>query len=229
MKIKIGIFFYLFFIAIHFLLAQNNGENAQRKITQISVPVMSISDKKVIQFLMDEFFIPETLVTRMEVIDVGKNGFGTKDLIKTFPSDEIYFIEFISKKAQEIMNNWKFQANFQIIAQNASSDVLDDYTQNKPAYNIFVSLLRSLERNYKDYPIKLKLERDSSTVSFEMWDYNERKLKFDPRASSFVSSPIAKNAISMVDSTYYDCIFIYKTIVDTVYLHRQKLDTVSNQ
>ena len=79
--------------------AQNKTES-QGRVTQTSVPVMSIDSAKLIKLLMDEFFIPETLVTRMEIIDVGKNGFGPKDLVRVYPSDEIYFVEFVSQKAR---------------------------------------------------------------------------------------------------------------------------------
>ncbi len=215
----------LILITISLSFAQQKSE-PQGRVTQISVPVLSIDDQKSVKLLMDEFFIPETLVTRMEIIDVGRNGFGAKDLVRVYPSDEIYFVEFVSQKAQQFMNDWEFKANFQIIAQNTDPSVLNDLSQNKPAYNIFISLLRSLGRNYEDYPIKLKLERDSSTVAFEMWDYNESKLKFEPNATPNLSDRLTRQAFSMVDSTYYDCIFIYKTIIDTVFISRPGLKTV---
>ena len=189
-------------------------------------PDICAGHEKLVKLLMDEFFIPETLVTRLEIIDVGKNGFGAKDLVRVYPSDEIYFIEFVSQKAQQIMNDWEFKANFQIVAQNTDPSVLNDHSKNKPAYNIFISLLRSLGRNYRDYPIKLKMERDSSTVTFEMWDFNEGELKFDPQPTSYLTDRLTTQAFSIVDSTYYDCIFIYKTIVDTVYIYRPGLKTV---
>ena len=69
----------------------------------------------------------------------------------------------VGRRAQQLMNDWEFKANFQIIAQNTDPGVLSDHSENKPAYNIFISLLRSLGRNYRDYPIKLKLV--SSVVS----------------------------------------------------------------
>ncbi len=197
------------------------------RVSQTAVPIMTITDAKLIKLLMDEFFIPETLVTRMEIIDVGKNGFGPKDLVKTYPSDEIYFLEFVSQQAQQLMNDWKFQANFQIIAQNIDPNVINNYSENKPAYNIFISLLKSLGRNYQDFPMKIKLERDSSTVKFEMWDYNEHQLRFDPRPIPNPSDGLIRAANSYIDSTYYDCIFIYKTIVDTVYIYRPGLEAVA--
>lgn len=224
MKIKLNIF--ILFITATILFGQS-VDNGQGKVSQISVPIMSITDKDLIPRLMDEFFIPETLVTRLEIIDVGLNGFGAKDLVKVYPSDEIYFIDFISNKAQELMNDWKFRANFQIISQNADPSVLSSYSENKPAYNIFLSLLRSLKRNYNDYPIKLKLERDSSTVKFEMWEYDENKLKFDPRAMPLEDDRLTRQAISIIDSTFYDCIFIYKTRIDTVFLPQRRLETVA--
>ncbi len=216
----------LLILAIICLSFAQQPTEVQGRVTQISVPVMSINNEKLVKLLMDEFFIPETLVTRLEIIDVGKNGFGAKDLVRVYPSDEIYFIEFVSQKAQQIMNDWEFKANFQIVAQNTDPSVLNDHSKNKPAYNIFISLLRSLGRNYRDYPIKLKMERDSSTVTFEMWDFNEGELKFDPQPTSYLTDRLTTQAFSIVDSTYYDCIFIYKTIVDTVYIYRPGLKTV---
>ncbi|MFZ5515780.1 MAG: hypothetical protein ACOY90_04045 [Candidatus Zhuqueibacterota bacterium] len=224
MKLK----FLIFLLCFWAMYASGQSvDNGQGKVSQISVPVMSITDTKLMTMLMDEFFIPETLVTRMEIIDVGLNGFGARDLVKVYPSAEIYFIEFISNKAQQVMNDWKFRANFQIVTQNADASVLSNYGENKPAYNIFISLLRSMERNYSDYPIKIKLERDSSTVKFEMWEYNETKLKFDPRSTPLENDILTRQAKSIVDSTYYDCIFIYKTVVDTVYLPQRRLETVA--
>jgi len=222
---KLVIAFSFLMITIYPLFAQQDN-NGQGHVSQISVPVMLVSDINLINLLMDEFFIPETLVTQMEIIDVGKNGFGAKDLVRTYPSEEIYFIEYVSQKAQRIMNDWEFKANFQIIAQNTDPNVLDNYSDNKPAYNIFISLLRSLGRNYKDFPIKIKLERDSSTVTFELWDYNERKMKFDPKPATYLTDRLTKQANSFIDSTYYDCIFIYKTVVDTVFICRPGLKTV---
>ncbi len=209
----------ILFMSTPWSFAQNI-DKAQGRVTQISVPMMSITDQSLIKLLMDEFFIPETLVTRMEIIDVGRNGFGPKDLVRIYPSDEIYFVEFVSKKAQDLMNNWEFKANFQIVAQNSDPNMVSDYTERKPAYNIFISLLRSLDKNYKDLPMKLKLERDSTTVMFEMWDYNESALRFETIADS--SKPGRRDwySFSAGDSTYYDCIFVYKTIIDTVYIYR---------
>lgn len=194
--------------------------SSQGRVTQISVPMMTITNQSLIKLLMDEFFIPETLVTRMEIIDVGRNGFGPKDLVHVYPSDEIYFVEYVSKKAQDLMNNWEFKANFQIVAQNSDPNMLGDYTERKPAYNIFISLLRSLDKNYKDLPIKLKLERDSTTVMFEMWDYNESALNFLLNTDSSSPGRRGWDWFSTGDSTHYDCIFVYKTIVDTVYIYR---------
>lgn len=216
----------IFALTINLSFAQQET-GGQSRVSQISVPLMTITDARLIRLLMDEFFIPETLVTRMEIIDVGKNGFGPKDLVKTYPSDEIYFLEFVSQNAQQLMNDWKFRANFQIIAQNTDPNAINNNAENKPAYNIFISLLKSLVRNYQDYPIKIKMERDSSTVAFEMWDYNDNKLRFDPKPIPSLTDRVSKDAISYVDSTYYDCIFIYKTIVDTVYIYRPELETVA--
>ncbi len=95
---------YLILILAERVLPQGADEIFVGKIT---VPVVSIEDRSLIDFFVFEFFIAETLVTRMEIIDATGNGFGEDDLVKTYPSGQIYF-PVPSDSAQQIMNSWRF-------------------------------------------------------------------------------------------------------------------------
>ncbi len=187
-------------------------------VNQTTLPVVTLVDQGLIRFFLDEFFIPETLVTKMDIIDVSLNGFGENDIVRLYPSDQIYFLQYVSDKAQTKMNEWKFTANFQITAKNSDVRALDDYHTNRPAYNIFGAILAGLNRNYKDYPIKIRFERDSSTVIFELWSYNEQKLRELPNSTDRLPDEMVKYIHAKTDTTLRDCIYIYKTVRDTIYI-----------
>jgi len=199
------------------------------EINQISVPTVKLTNSRLISFFMDEFFIPETLVTKMDIIDVNNNGFGEHDIVRLYPSDNVYFLEFVSDKAQSRMNQWKFKANFQITAENKDEEILNEYESNKAAYNIFGSILKGLNQNYYDLPIKIHFERDSATVLFELWGYNEMLLQEIPDHSTRLNDVILTQISTKTDTTLYDCIFIYKTITDTVYVRTNRTESEAKQ
>lgn len=214
---------YFFVLTIFLFISECFAQGTDSiKVDQITVPKVTITDSNTIAFFMDEFFIPETLVNKMDIIDVSLNGFGENDIVKLSPSDNVYFLQFVSDKAQQRMNEWKFKANFQITAQNKGVDLLDDYESSKPAYNIFGSILKGLNRNYQDYPIRIRFERDSSTVLFELWGYNEELLKVISNDENKINDLLLQQIEVKSDTTLYDCIFIYKTITDTVLVNSHK-------
>ncbi|MBN2012378.1 hypothetical protein JW960_23820 [candidate division KSB1 bacterium] len=209
----------LFFISTIFLIQTISVHAGDELIVnQTSVPLVTIQDGKLIKFFLDEFFIPETLVTRMDIIDVSLNGFGENDIVRLYPSDQIYFLQYVSDKAQAKMNQWKFTANFQITAQNKDISILEDYENNRPAYNIFGSILTGLNKNYKDYPIKIRFERDTSTVIFELWSYNENRLMEIPDQAARLPDKMVEYIKAETDTVYRDCIYIYKSVHDTVFV-----------
>ena len=198
--------------------------DTQLVVNQTNIPLVTITSKELISFFLDEFFIPETLVTKMEIIDVSVNGFGENDIVKLYPSDQVYYLQYVSDKAQIEMNKWKFTANFQITAKNRDISILNEYNTNRPSYNIFGSILKGLNQNYNDYPIKIRFERDSTTVLFELWSFNEQKLELIPDKSSRMNDPVMEKITVTSDTTFRDCIFIYKTIIDTVFIKKESDD-----
>jgi len=211
----------LLFLIVNICFAQQHEKPIA--MNQITIPKISFADREMISYFMDEFFIPETLVTKMDIIDVGLNGFGENDIVRLYPSDNVYFLQFVSEAAQKKMNEWEFKANFQITAKNEDLSIADDYETNIPAYNIFGAILRGLNQNYQDLPIKIRFERDSSTVLFELWGHNEQELKVIPDINTRLNDPILTQIIAKSDTTLYDCIFVYKTIIDTVLVNSRTL------
>lgn len=187
------------------LTALAGAQEKSEKVTveQVMVPKVTITESKLIAFFVQEFFIPETLVTKIDVIDATGNGFGEKDLAITHPSGEIYSI-FPSDKAQSIMNNWKFTPNFQIVGENLDPEVYEALPTDRAANNIFSALLKGIQRNYSGNPIKIRLERVGPSTVFEMWGYEENRLNYMP-------APIPCEN---------DFMYIYTTVKDTVYVEK---------
>jgi hypothetical protein len=162
--------------------------------------VASITDPALIQTIVDELYINESRIDRIEVIDANNNGFSSKDLIKTFPSETIYFLEPVSESLQNEMNHWKFQANFSILANsNQTPERMEKIPVQKAEYAIVASFLRGVTRNYLDVPLKVWIERDSLGMNFQMWGYSDQNLQYNPSPPSG-----------------YDLIYVYRSVADTL-------------
>lgn len=203
-----------------FFAQSDNGVN----VDKITVPVVTITDKELIDFFMFEFFIAETLVTKMDIIDATDNGFGEDDLVKTYPSEAIYF-PVPSDSAQSIMNSWKFKANFQIVTEDRPPEEFESLPTEKAENGIFASILKGLNRNYEDQPINIWFQRDRNGVTFEMWGFTQDSLNFTPPPPPVPDSVVTYDLLRVTrsdtlikaDTTLYDLIYVYKTVSDTVY------------
>ena len=193
-------------------------------VDKISVPVVTITDKELIDFFMFEFFVAETLVTRLDIIDATGNGFGEDDLVKTYPSEAIYF-PVPSDSAQKIMNSWQFKANFQIVTEDRPPEEFENSANESAPNGIFAGILRGVNRNYSDQPMKILFERDDKGVTFEMWGYNPTALNYAPPPPAVPDSVVTYDLVRVfradtlmkADTKLYDLIYVYKTVSDTVY------------
>jgi hypothetical protein len=148
-------------------------------VDQKMIRVATITDPKLIEFFLFEFMITDTAVTKMEIIDATGNGFGIEDLVKCYPSERIY-VPTPSDTAQKVMNAWQFTANYQIVTQNSSPEVFEGTKTDAAQNGILAALLRGLQRNYKDLPMKIYFERDAQTATLEIWGYNPNRLIYSP-------------------------------------------------
>ncbi|MFQ5709653.1 MAG: hypothetical protein ACE5HO_19525 [bacterium] len=226
MKIRIPFLFAGLIWGILLLLSINLFSQDGKKISvdQMSVPVVSITDKSLIDFFIFEFFIPETLVTKIDIIDATDNGFGEDDLVKTYPSQSIYF-PVPSDSAQKIMNSWKFKSNFQIVTENRAPEEFENQPVESAPNGIFAAMLRGINRNYDDLPIKIWFARDSNGVTFDMWGHNQAALHYTPPPPPVPDSVTTYDLVHIIrsdtlikaDTTLYDLIYVYKTVSDTVF------------
>jgi hypothetical protein len=171
-------------------------------VDRIFIPSVTLTDPQLIRFFLNELLISEDDVRRIDILDVSQNGFGVKDLVRTYPSGELYFI-FPSDTIQKIMDKWEFKANFQIVAETGDTTSYRTKQDKGPEWRIMSSLLEALEQNYTGTAMKLRLERTSSDVVFEMWGYDMDRLVRERPAA---------------DDSQFDILLVYKTVVDTVYV-----------
>ncbi len=178
------------------------------EIDQELVRYAVVRDPKLVKFFVEDFLITETNVERLIIYDLVGDGFGEGDQARTFPGGKIYMIA-PGKKAQALMNNWRFGANLKFTANAADSP---EQFENAPDSvralgGIFAGLLRSVRRNYHGMPIKLALEQSDGVTAIEMWDYDPRLLKYTP-------PPVENREVL---KPVYRIIYLEKTIADTVY------------
>jgi hypothetical protein len=159
----------------------------------------------------------------MEIIDATGNGFGEDDLVKTYPSEQIYF-PVPSDSAQKIMNSWQFKANFQIVTQDRNAEEFENLPTEQAENGIFASILRGVHRNYQDLPMNIWFRRDATGITFEMWGFNQTGLNYTPPPPPLPDSVVTYDLVHIsrsdtlikADSTMYDLIYVYKTVSDTV-------------
>jgi hypothetical protein len=215
---------FLLVLAIILFLSPARAQNGTT-VDQKMIRIATVADQKLIQFFLFEFLITETDVAKMEIIDATGNGFGVEDLVKCYPSERIY-VPTPSDTAQRVMNGWKFTSNYQIVTQNSPPEIFEGTKTDAAPNGILAALLRGLQRNYKEAPIKLYFERDAKTATFEMWGYNSSRLSYIPAPPPMPDTVTAYDVVSVTyqdtlvvaDTTIYDLLYISRTVSDTVFV-----------
>jgi len=188
----------------HPLLAQKTNINLDQEIVQTA----EVTHKKLIQFFVEDFMIPEEHVEKMVIYDLSGDGFGDRDIARTYPGGKFYLLT-PSDKAQKIMNKWSFGGNIKFTANfNDPPELYENAPDSVRAQGgIFAALLQGLRRNYKGIPIKLHLEQNDNVTAVEMWGFNPGLMKYAP-------PPVAKVPEKV---PVMKVIYLEKSIVDSVF------------
>jgi hypothetical protein len=160
------------FLFVGLITAQ---DRSRKEVQYTLIPMVTVDDRKTIDFFVEEFFLPETDYSRIEVIDTESNGFGKSDLIKFYPSGSMYYLDMVTDTAQKVMNSWEIEENLEIVSDIRAPGDYD--TVQTAEYGILSSLAKGIERNYKDSPINISVKRDSTGIIFEMWGFNADSLQ----------------------------------------------------
>ena len=211
---KINRILLIIFLQLAFLFFSNTTLFCQYRgihVDQAIVQTTTITNKKLIKFLTEDFMIPEKKINKMVIYDLSGDGFGELDIAKTYPGGKSYLLT-PSKKAQNIMNKWSFGGNVKFIANSNDSPEYYESAPDtvRPMGGVFAALLRGLRRNYKGAPIKLHLEQDKDVTSIEMWGYNPNLMKYLAPPVSKVPEKIPVMKLVYLEKTVVDSIFIEK-------------------
>ena len=178
-------------------------------VDQELVQTATITDQKMIRYFAEDFMIPEQAIQRMVIYDLSGDGFGERDIAKTYPGGKLYLLT-PSDGAQRIMNNWSFGGNVKFTAYFDDSPELFEASPDsvRPMGGIFASLLRGLRRNYKGAPFKLQLVQNGDIAAVEMWGYKPNLMRYTPPPVNKVPEEVPVMKL----------IYLEKSVVDTVYM-----------
>jgi len=201
-------------IGLAIAIMPTNKSYAQSKsihVDQTIVQTTTVFNPRLISFFVEEFMIPEKDVKKMVIYDLSGDGFGDKDIARTYPGGR-YYVVTPSNKAQKIMNRWSFGGNIKFTANsNDSPELFENAPDSVRAQGgIFADLLRGLRRNYKGIPIKVHLEQDEHVTAVEVWGYDPNLMKYTPLQVNKVPEQVPVMKL----------IYLEKTVVDSVYTNR---------
>ncbi len=138
------------------------------------VQKVEIHDKKVMDKLLLELFIPESDVEFIEIFDVDGNGAAEGDLLKVHPSRNVYPLYMLSKESRDILTGIPLPPNVEDIGLTVN--INNPETASERILFILASTIKELYT--QDKPLKLYFEQNEDmTYRFEFFGYNEADLK----------------------------------------------------
>ncbi len=138
------------------------------------VQKVDIRDRKVIDKLLQELFIPESNVEYIEIFDVDANGAAEGDLLKTHPSRNVYPLYTLSRESREILRGIPLPPNFEDIGM--TKNIVNPETPSERILFILASTIKELYS--QDKPLKLYFEQnENGTYRFEFFGFVSEDLK----------------------------------------------------
>lgn len=197
---------YLIMILLPILGTGLFGQPIQ--VDQDVVQTATVTNRKLIDYFVEDFMIPEEKVQKLLIYDLSGDGFGERDIARTFPGGKFYLLT-PSEKAQKIMNKWSFGGNIKFTANfNDSPELFENAPDSVRAMGgIFAALLRGLRRNYKGIPIKIHLEQDQDVAAIEMWGFNPQSMKYKSPPVAKVPEPVPVMKLIYLEKMIEDTVF----------------------
>jgi len=160
----------IFYVIISFNLIAQESYKWDKELVQ----KVEIRDKKIIDKLIFELFIPEDDVQYIEIFDVDGNGAAEGDLLKTHPSREVYPLYMLTKESRDILTGIPLPPNIEDIGLTVN--INNPESAHERILFILASTIKELYT--QDKPLKLYFEQNEDmTYKFEFFGYNPEDLK----------------------------------------------------
>ena len=135
-----------------------------------------INDKEIINKLLIDLSIIEADVNKIEIFDVDKNGPSEGDLLKVYPSENVYSIKMLSAEVQDTMNKWPYTENIE--KRGKTVNIRKAETAEEKILYVLAYAINALYSH--DKPLKLYFEqKESGIYTYELLGYNPKELKQD--------------------------------------------------
>lgn len=168
MRLKIVVIAALLFIFILSVSTLYVGAQESYKWDKELVRKVEIRDRKVINKLVLELFIPESDIEYIEIFDVDGNGAGEGDLLKVQPSRNVYSLYMLSKESREILTGIPHPSNIEDIGMTIN--ISNPETAQERILFILAQTIKELYS--EDNPLKLYFEQnEEGTYRFELLGY----------------------------------------------------------
>ncbi len=137
------------------------------------VQKVELRDKKIIDKLVLELFIPESDVEYIEIFDVDGNGAAEGDLLKVHPSRNVYPLYMLTKESRDILTGIPLPPNIEDIG--LTININNPETAHERILFILASTIKELYS--QDKPLKLYFEQnEDGTYRFEFFGYKPEDL-----------------------------------------------------
>ena len=164
----LGVMIFLVFITLN-SIAQESFKWDKELVQKVE-----IKDKKIINELIFQLFIPEADVELIEIFDVDGNGAAEGDLLKTHPSRNVYPLYILSKESRDILAGIPLPPNIEDIGLTVN--INNPESASERILFILASTIKELYS--QDKPLKLYFEQNEDmTYRFEFFGYNPDDLK----------------------------------------------------
>ena len=201
-------------------LAPVHAQYAGVTMKRQPLPVATVKDPGTIKFFVEQFFIPEAKVDSIDFIDVDGLGFNEKDVIKVYPSKEVYNLT-PSDTAMSVIRQWK-GTSVRVVGSKDENDQILVQSKYAAADAMYAGLVRLIEKNYVGKKISLMFDYDGTNQISELlvWGYKEQEL-LTPK------NPLEQFAHDLMIYVRTDTMWIEKPVYDIIYIEHTISDSLS--
>ena len=163
------------------------GPAMGQSFDQLTRPVASLVRPSLIDTFLTELLIPppDTL-SRIDIVDLTRNGFGPDDVIILYPSQTAYPVRAdVPRLLQDIMKGWELVADYRLDATLQESHTLQPEAHRLQDAKGAISgaIVSAIAQYYQGTDIDLRLARAEEGIRLEMWNYDPDAMRYRAIAS----------------------------------------------